>query len=230
MSVDHSEVERLKQLVATARLTASEHAAIERQIDELEKPEPAPAKYPGVLGVFDRPAPSRTEPPTPSPTIPSAAEVKASANNDIEPAPPETPAQPELSPKEADELAERISDIANRIVWMQSFWARTVSVEVDREIQAWLAKLQELAKKLPPELVESTLGTKAQLLTAKVRDIRKETISQNVQLWVLPPSAPSLDSAGVWADLYFAIHEPRAPRPLVHPPGYVPDGLQSWVA
>jgi hypothetical protein len=102
-------------------------------------------------------------------------------------------------------------------------------VEVDEQAERCLARLQELAKKIPTDLAEVALGSNASLLTQKVGEVRKPQVSQDIQLTVLPPSAPSLDQSGAWSDLYYALTQPRSPRPLQHAPGYVPDGLQQFL-
>lgn len=226
------EQRRLHHVLKTQRLTPSERAALEQQISELERsqlPQSIPSG-PGVLGVFDRPQPGRTD----SEPVALEPETQAESKNQLAPSstrPPESQAsEQELSPDEFEASAEQITAIADRIVRLRAYWARTLSVEVDRESEAWLAKLHEAAKDIPAELLEFILGDRSYLLRQKVRDVRKPSITEKVQLQLIAPSAPALDSVGTWSEVYYAIHQPRRPRPPEHPVGYVPDGLQALVS
>jgi hypothetical protein len=209
----------------------------------LEDSEPGTVgtSLPGVLGVFDRPVsapsihvPSRSgenvadnatesvtekEPPCPEQ---SAQSTESADDAD---AVCETDAASEISPEQAEVLAQRMVDIAERIEWLRSYWARTLSVEVDREIQTWLANLQSLAKNLPNEIAEAILKNRSYLLAQKVQEVKKWEIPEKLQLALLAPSAPALDPAGTRAELYNAMRQPRPPKPTDPPPNYLPDGF-----
>lgn len=224
------EVRRLKKLLLTERLSDAERQALEQRVKELEAPPsevPPRSSMPGVLGVFDRPLPvaSHTDK---EETVPVTDAAKAAvADESAEPSTPE-PAEADLSPEEVDELADKIAAIADRVVWLRSVWARTLSVEIDREAEVWLVRLKALAKRLPEEVLEAVLGKSIGLLRRTVRNVDKPVISEKVQQRVLPPSAPSLDAVGTWSELYYAFRNPRPPRDP--PRGYVPDGLQALVS
>lgn len=231
MREEVKERRRLNHLLTTQRLTPSERTAVEQQVSELEGsqvPQPV-SSGPGVLGVFDRPQPRRSDP------EPVAAESEGHSESNNSTAMPPIPlesqaADDELTPDEFEALAEQIAAIADRIVRLRAYWATTLSREVDTEAEMWLAKLHEAAKDLPEELSKFVLGDRYYLLRQKVRDVRKPSITEKVQLQLIAPSAPSLDCVGTWSEIYYMIHEPRRPRVAEHPVGYVPDGLQALVS
>ena len=230
------EARRLRKLLAT-KLTPAERTEIERQLTDLEKP-PRPVQSkkpisPYLLGTWDRQKPAEPKSdakrdvtpsaPVQAPTQPTDTEHELPAQEPVVVAPP-------LSAVEVDELVVQVREIADRIMRLRAFWARTLSPEVDREGELWLSRLQELAKKLPSEILELALGERVSLVTQPVRDVSKPQISTKVQQRLIAPSAPNLPQADTWSELYFAIHEPRTPRPRTNPPGYIPDGLQGWVS
>ena len=232
MREEIKELRRLNLLLKTQRLTPSERAALEQQVSELERaqlPEAVPSG-PGVFGMFDRPEPGKND------VEPIAREPKNLAEQKKPSAPsPAKPPEPQpsdhgLSPDEFEALAEQITAIADRITRLRTYWATTLSVEVDRESEMWLARLHEAAKGLPEELLEFILGDRSYLLRQEVRDVRKPSIAEKVQLQLIAPSAPALDSVGTWSEIYYAIHQPPSPRAPEHPVGYVPDGLQALVS
>lgn len=109
-------------------------------------------------------------------------------------------------------------------------WANTLSFEVMREAEAWVKKLQEIAATMPREAAENALGSHVGLLTQPVQTIAKPQIPQDLQERVLPPSAPSGKYADTRSELYWWRVAPERPREPQHPPGYLPDGLQSLVS
>jgi len=92
------------------------------------------------------------------------------------------PTPPELS-ESAIELTAKIADIIDRILWLRAYWATTLAPEVDRECEAWRARLQRLASKLEistPPLTNLLSPVNIHLL-APLRDMTKPTIPQNLQ-------------------------------------------------
>jgi hypothetical protein len=231
MDAEKQEIRKLKKLLSQ-RLNYSERTQIERRLRELQgesgEPIPSQAISPYLLGVWDKP--------TRLPDVPTepATEPKARAENqekvaEQKPEPDAVPTIQELSPEQAETVAQTIVALAERIEHLRSFWARTLSLEIAQQAERCLARLQELATQIPRDLAEVALGSHASLLTQKVRNVRKQQVSENIQVTVLPPSAPSLDQSGKWSDLYYALNQPRFPRQPQHPPSYVPDGLQQFL-
>jgi hypothetical protein len=228
---DKQEVRKLKKLL-TQRLSYSERIEIERRLRELrgEQSDSSPSRpiSPYLLGVWDKPAPTQPEPapePEARPDVPATSEKAVAEQASKADAAPTTQ---DLSPEEAESIAATIATLGERIVELRSFWARTLSLEVEQQAEACLTRLQQLATQIPRDLAEVALGSHASLLTQKTRDVKKPQVSQDIQLNVLPPSVPSLDVTGTWTDLYYAFANPRQPRPQ-HPAGYVPDGLQQFL-
>jgi hypothetical protein len=123
--------------------------------------------------------------------------------------------QDQLSSAEIDALAKLVTDVADRIIWLRSYWAVTLSVEVECEAEAWLARLHELAAKLsliaPDKLDEAVKGYEY-LLTQAVRTIPKPQIDEKTQQRYMSPSAPNFFEAQLWFDVFYS-YEPLAPRP-----------------
>lgn len=225
MQQEEKDIKRLQSLLRTRRLSWSERVAIEAKIRRLENPdcENEILALPGVFGVFDRPEPGKSE----EAANPNQDTARNSAPDASEPSTQEPPQA--RSRDELDSLAEKIVNIADRIRFLRSAWTTTLSLEVDREAELWLARLHEVAKTLPREIVELLLEDRAYLIHQRARDFSKPSISRDVQLRVMAPSAPSVDLTGTMSEVYYAVHQARAPRPG-HPPGYVPDGLQALVS
>lgn len=162
MTEENEEVRRLKSLLRTRRLSWSERIALESKIRELERLQSNGLEtiLPGVFGVFDRPEPA-------SSTVEDQSAEPIAGEKSQPTAPPDVPSTPSseasLTPNEIDALTEQITEIADRIDWLRSVWARTLSPEIDREVEAWLVRLQRLAKKLPEELLTLILENRASL-------------------------------------------------------------------
>jgi len=217
--------------LSTQRLSPTERAAIEQQIKDLEQAQTRQSvpSTPGVFGMFDRPKPGTSDP---EPARAEAGKSEPPAKSSLQPEAKSDlqEATPDLSPEEFESLAERITAIADHICRLRACWVTSLSTEIDRQAELFRSKLQELARTLPDELLEVILGDRTYLLRQPVRDVSKPTITEKVQLRTIAPSAPALDVVGTWTELYYAIHQPRPPRPPEHPPGYIPDGLQALVA
>lgn len=222
------EVRRLKSLLRTRRLSFSERLAIETKIRDCESPdwEVMELSMPGVFGVFDRPEPGRSDSISEPPKTDGAGKSQKEAlpQPDVEKSDPSN-----RSPADLDALADKICDVADRIIRLRRFWATTLAPEVDRESEVWLGKLHELAKNLPREIVDLLLEDRAYLMLQQPRNVTKPAISQDIQQRLIAPSAPSLDMTGTWSEVYFGIHQARRSRAPQHPPGYLPDGLQQFL-
>lgn len=165
MQQSQKEIHDLKRLLTTTRLTALDRQAIEARIEELspsrrneERPQ---ARSPYLLGVFDRPKPSReatsdSSGPQPQHSAAIQSELQPPREEPEVSASPSAPSPP--TPEEIERIGKQLLDIAERIVLLRSVWASTLSTEVGREEKCWLAKLQELAKTIPRELAEQALG------------------------------------------------------------------------
>lgn len=240
------EVRRLRELLAT-RLSDGDRRAVLDRIDALlAATKGVAAKGQGeplasVLALtFDRPVPTpeapgrtpqqkpqrqRQVPDTAAPSSSPPSTPEAVAGEKGEPA-----VLLPLAPEEIERRSQFLSDIADRITLMRAVWATTLSFEVAREIELWRAKLQQVAKTIPRELAERALGQHVGYLTRPVQNIVKPSIPERVQERVLPPSMPSGKYADVLSEVYWWQRAPERPRETEHPPGYIPDGLQSWVS
>lgn len=227
MNDEDREIKMLRKLL-NQRLSFSERLEIERRLRELEKgsePVPSSPVSPFLLGVWDKPAASSDPPPQsekiPAQPAPSGTEKEAASKET------EQPPHPDIEPAEAETLAHKIADLADRISFLRSYWARTLSPEIDRDAEACLARLHDLARSVPLDLAETALGSHVSLLSQKVRELKRPRIAEKMQLQILPPSAPSLDN-GAWAEVYYAFRN-LSPPPPEHPPGYIGDGLQQFL-
>ncbi len=236
MQETRKEVLELKKLLTTTRLTKLDRQAIEARIEELSR---GPRKErqrtlsPYVLGVFDRPAPppkSQSVPPkTAAPVQPPKRDLPPSIQPPTE---EETKGlqTPFLTPEQIEARCKLLADIADRVSLLRAVWATTLSFEVSREAETWLQKLQELAAILPREVAERALGIHVGYLDQRVQVVARPQIPERVQEQALPPSMPNGRNADVVAELYWLQFAPPRQREPHHPPGYVPDGLQSWVS
>ena len=241
MRAELREVHQLKRLLATSRLTMSDRKAIEARIQELlssRAPEKAKSERlsPYLLGTFDRPAPplprhSVADPrvPTPQPHNPNLPAVPSQPLTNGEEGEPATNERP-LTPEEIEAKSKLIANIADRIMLLRAVWATTLSREVACETEAWLKKLQDIAAEMPHEMAERALGPHVSFLTQPVQTISKPQISERLQERLLPPSMPSGRHSEVLSEFYWSRLSPEQPRQPEHPPGYVPDGLQSWIS
>jgi hypothetical protein len=141
--------------------------------------------------------------------------------------------EPAWSPSEsAENVTAKIMDIIDRFFWLKAFWATTLSPEVDREIEAWRARVQRLAAKLKiidPGAHDLAFAGNENLL-APLRDMRKPTIPESLQQSLIAPSAPNMRDASWRSDIYWAIYEPPVIRKPPLPEGHLPDGLQSFIS
>ena len=239
------EVRRLRELLAT-RLSDGDRRAVLDRIDTLlAATKGVAAKSQGeplasVLALtFDRPVPAPDVPRMAEPTAQRQRQVPdTAASSSSLPSTPEPVAGEKgepavllpLAPEEIERRCQFLSNIADRITLMRAVWATTLSFEVAREIELWRAKLQQVAKTIPRELAERALGRHVGYLTHPVQNIVKPSIPERVQERVLPPSMPSGKYADVLSEVYWWQRAPERPRETEHPPGYIPDGLQSWVS
>src|SRR5437588_6543283 len=250
MQAELHEARRLRKLLQT-RLKPVEREGIKRQLKALERrasglhtgadPKTTATTGPGYLGVFDRPNPAEVATRAELEKRLHVSEQKAAepgkqsvdTTQATEPAQPVASApEPELSAAEVEELAKKIADIADRIQWLRAYWATTLAPEVDREQEAWRARLIELAarlKTIAPDVLEKVMAGRSHLLTQPLRVATKATIPQRIQEDLLPPSAPSARNAEIMSEVYFYSISPRPRRQPERPPGYLPDGLQSWI-
>ena len=239
MREELKEIHELKRLLTTTRLTQLDRKAIEARIQELMSVQKADRPQtktlsPYLLGTFDRPTsappsqavsePSRSEPLL-APPIPSQppAEVNLEA-----PARPEPPVA-SLSPDEIERRCRLLAEIADRIVLLRALWATTLSFEVTRDAEAWLSKLQEIARTIPEEAAERALGRHAGFLTQAVQPMTKPQIPEALQERLLPPSVPSDWNSAAITELYFTScgHETNAERH--RPANSLPDGLDQFI-
>lgn len=236
MHEKQKEVQDLKRLLLTTRLTALDRKAIEAGIEELsptrrseDRPRP-PSPY--VLGVFDRPKPS-TQPgstsspqPQPQPVQPG---IPSQPRTSDEPQ-VNQPVAPSLPPEEIERRCKLLAEICGRINLLRSTWATTLSREILCQVEAWIAKLQEIAASVPRDMAEQAVSPHVGFLTHSVQRIAPPQIPEAVQKRCLPPSAPGIDPGNLNSDLYWYLRSPSRPREPERPVGYVPDGLQSWVS
>ena len=237
MHEKQKEVQELKKLLTTTRLTKLDRQAIEARIEELApmrrstdgRPQPV---SPYLLGIFDRPAPAPPGPPISDKTVAAPAKSEAPPNVPPQATGEEGKHSQELSltPEETEARCKLLIDIAGRIVLLRSVWTTTLAFEVDREAEAWLARLQQIASTMPREAAEQALGSHCGYLDQAVHTVARPQIAEQLQARLLPPSAPSTDPANIASDLYWYLVSPPPPRKPERPVGYVPDGLQSWVS
>ena len=127
-------------------------------------------------------------------------------------------AQPDATPEDSpDSLVARLTEIRDRLFWLQAVWANTLSPDVAREADRYRELFRELAeqlRKLDPDAIDRLIAGHEALLLCDPSP-PKPTIPRDAQRWF---------------DLTCELRGERRQAPMPKPVGYVPDGLQSLLA
>lgn len=130
---------------------------------------------------------------------------------------PTVVAQPDDTPQDSPEsLVARLTEIRDRLFWLQAVWTNTLSPDVAREADRYRELFRELSeqlRKLDPDAVDQLIAGHEALLLAEPSP-PKPTIPRDAQRWF---------------ELTCELRGQRRQAPMPKPVGYVPDGLQTFV-
>jgi hypothetical protein len=119
------------------------------------------------------------------------------------------------APDTIENLVARLTAIRERLFWLAACWATTLSPDIAREADRYRDLFHDVAEQLrkqDPEKVDALITGHEALLLAE------------------PSSKPTLPSRWQqWFELAGEVRGERSQLPRPKPPGYVPDGLSSFV-
>src|SRR4051812_19807448 len=125
------------------------------------------------------------------------------------------PAQSEDAPDTVESLVTRLTAIRERLFWLAACWATTLSPDIAREADRYRELFHDLAEQLrkqDPDKVDGLIVGHEALLLCEPSP--KPTLPMAAQQW--------FELAG---EVRSQHHQPLRPKS----PGYVPDGLSSFV-
>lgn len=131
-------------------------------------------------------------------------------------APTTVPAQREDAPASVENLIARLTAIRDRLFWLQSVWAVSLSHDVAYEADSYRQVFRELSdqlRKQDADAADKLIAGHEALLLAD-----------------LSPPKPTLPIATQrWFELAGEVRSERSQPPQPKPTGYVPDGLQRFL-
>ncbi len=121
-----------------------------------------------------------------------------------------------MTTEEITQHTQRLTQIRERLFWLQAVWSNTLSPDVAREADKYRELFHELAAHLnehDPDAVDKLIRGHEALLLADPF-----------------PSKPTLPvAAQQWFELAGEVRNERSQLPKPKPDGYVADGLQRFV-